>query len=726
MHLKMMMIRLLLVLLSLMTAMGQGYKERTLCLLSLLPQPDSTPALQPSVDTGPVIVLGGRLAVAEINNRNDILSDYNLELIEANDGCNITFKAFASLIQALHYSNKQIVGIVGPLCSEAAEAIAPFAAMDEISLVMVHLASSTALADRSLYPYSFGISGSSDEQISAIVALFKYNKWKSVAVLYNREALIDYASFELFASKADGNVRISYSSPVYDTYIPLTDIRSGNSRVICVFAQTLAQNILCLGLHMNMTYPDYQWIFNSDIPLVNISFSYNGNVYMCSSKQLSAAIEGAIFLTSQIVNYPPGTNAIGGSIEDIENDYYNNFDLDPIPYTFKFYDAVWAMAVALNNSIAPLKAKGLSLANYSYGFSAATRIIAQQMNMLDFPGYDGIIKFDPNSGYLYTTVTIKEVINRTRKNIAIYQNDALEVGSYAKFLKHSEVGSEYVRVLTSLAAFFISLQGLAFVMIAIIHVLNIVCSEAKSVKASSARLNHFAYVGCYLILLATVIYSVMEFSSLSLPSKTVLCNAFPWCLIVGCTLLFSTVCVKTWRLYCIFVAFSKTHQSRNTVKDTFLAFWVIFITMISAAFCAVWSALDPLVRVEVTENASSNVKIVRDQCRSKHLISWLIPIAIYEIFLIVLCVFLAFLTRSIRMKQFQTKGIFVLVYLLLLATGGGVTLFAIVVQVNVDINIPYFILCLSITTPVYLCIFLLFVPPIVQLLKERLGCIHVV
>ena len=702
-------------------AVGHGSKEKTLYLLSLLPQPDSTLYLNPSIDTGPFVAPGGRLALKEINERDDILLDYKLELIEADDGCNITFKAFASMINALYYSDKRIVGIVGPLCSEAAQAIAPFASRNDISLVTVHLASSAALANRLLYPQMFGIRGSSDEQISAIVALFEYNRWSSVAVLYNRESLIDYSSFQLFSSKADGSVRISYSSPTYNTYIPLKDIKSGNSRVICVFARNLVQNIVCLGLHMNMTYPDYQWIFNSDVLLENVSFVYNGNAYRCSSRQLLAATEMAIFLTSRIADKQPPEEPIGGSIEDIENDYYSNYALDPendVPEAFNFYDAVWALAVGLNNSIAPLKAKGMSLANYSYGFSAATQIIAQQMYMLDFEGYQGRIRFNPNTGYLRTKVTLREVINGTRKNIATFQDDALVIVNNAAFLKHSEVGSEHVRVLLSLAVFFICVQGIAFIMIAIVHVLNIVCREAKSVKASSTRLNHFAYVGCYLVLLATMIYSIMEFSTLSLASKTVLCNAFPWCLIVGCTLIFSTVCLKTWRLYCIFVAFSKKHQGRTAVKDTFLASWVIITTLISAVFCAAWSALDPLVRIEVATNESSNLKIVKDVCQSKHFISWLIPIAIYEIFLIVLCVFLAFLTRNIRMKEFQTRGIFVLVYLLFLSTGVGVTLFAISVQVHVNINVPYAILCLSLSTLVYLCIVLLFAPPILPLLKK--------
>ena len=72
-------------------------KPNTLYLLSLLSYPDSDPLLVPSRTDGGTIIAGAQLAVSEIYNRTDVLANYNLELIPADDGCNISWKAALSV-----------------------------------------------------------------------------------------------------------------------------------------------------------------------------------------------------------------------------------------------------------------------------------------------------------------------------------------------------------------------------------------------------------------------------------------------------------------------------------------------------------------------------------------------------------------------------------------------------------------------------------------------------
>ena len=73
-------------------------KPNTLYLLSLLSYPDNDPSLVQSRTDGGTIIAGAQLALQEINNRTDVLANYNLELIPADDGCNFSWKAVISLI----------------------------------------------------------------------------------------------------------------------------------------------------------------------------------------------------------------------------------------------------------------------------------------------------------------------------------------------------------------------------------------------------------------------------------------------------------------------------------------------------------------------------------------------------------------------------------------------------------------------------------------------------
>ena len=136
---------------------GSVKKSQTLYLLSLLSYFDNdTSSLQPRTD-GAAIIAGAELAVAEINNRSDLLENNRLELIPANDGCIFSWKSVISLIDNIYYGGKQIVGIIGQECSDAAKAVASLTGKPEIALINAHLGSAPELADRSLYPYSFGV-----------------------------------------------------------------------------------------------------------------------------------------------------------------------------------------------------------------------------------------------------------------------------------------------------------------------------------------------------------------------------------------------------------------------------------------------------------------------------------------------------------------------------------------------------------------------------------------
>ena len=128
------------------------------CTSSLsYPDPSGDPSLRPSLTNGKDIIPGAKLAIQEINNRNDILTNYKPELIEADDGCNINGKSIISLINNLYYEGKHIVGIIGPQCSDSTKAMASLTGKSEIALINVHLGSAPELGKRVLYPYSFGI-----------------------------------------------------------------------------------------------------------------------------------------------------------------------------------------------------------------------------------------------------------------------------------------------------------------------------------------------------------------------------------------------------------------------------------------------------------------------------------------------------------------------------------------------------------------------------------------
>ena len=276
-------------------------KPKPLYLLTLLSYFDNDTL---PITDGAAIIAGAELAVAEVNNRSDLLENYRLELIPANGGCILSWKSVISLIDNLYYGGKQIVGIIGPECSDAAKAVASLTGKPEIALINVHLGSAPELADRSIYPYTFGIYPSTTNCIDSMMALFAYNNWTRAAVLYSRDTLRNYNSFLLFQEKLNGAVNLSFVSPATLDYIPLDALRNTYVRVIVSFLrdETL-QRTLCLAYHMGMTYPKYQWIILG-LLLEQVPFVYYGKSYTCNQTAILNAFNHSLNCYYEINIHP--------------------------------------------------------------------------------------------------------------------------------------------------------------------------------------------------------------------------------------------------------------------------------------------------------------------------------------------------------------------------------------------------------------------------------------
>ena len=97
---------------------------------------------------------------------------------------------------------------------------------------------------------------------------------------------------------------------------------------------------------------------------------------------------------------------------------------------------------------------------------------------------------------------------------------------------------------------------LVFLLTAVIQIINIAYRNRKSIKASSPRLNHMIFFGCYAVTATILIYTIQVAYLPNLTSNetvgSIFCNAFAWCLNIGYTLILATILVKLWRLNNIF------------------------------------------------------------------------------------------------------------------------------------------------------------------------------
>ena len=724
----------------------------TLHILSALPYPKGTPPYSTSYSDGPDIVPAGYLAVEMINNRSDILKDYYLELLEGHDGCGSTTEPPVEhlLVQNMFYSGKNIVGIAGPRCYMSAAVAGLITAKDRVALVNVHTSSLVDLGNANLYPYSFGATPSIERFVDAYVALIKLNKWRHVGTLFQDDAGA-YSVFQSLTSKLShmNGYEVSFSSVITESYLPLDSLQASSARALLISASTnLARMLMCIAYTKGAVFPQYQWTFLYRVPaeFVDIAFKYGGTAYNCSHADLLQALKNSILINFSYKPNPDDWNKMGISgltypqykqeyaraIERYNNGFYGppvriaNTTLWGNP----FHDAVWILALALNATDSRLKAYNKSLCDFTYGQPSITRMIQEEISRLEFLGVGGRIVYSNFSRFTPGVVQMSQVTSDTYEPLGMFnENDMLQIIRLNNdtFL----LLQEHIYVLDSVPSIiFLVLAVIALIIAAVFNVLNIVFRHHESVKASSHRLNHLAYAGVYLLSMTVIMLTVIEGFSLPLSVKTIICNGVPWMCSIGFTAIYATVTVKLFRIYKLLVVaaekFQKPSES-NPMRDSVLLAAIAALIVPDVVICAMWMLMDPIEANSYTliqNDMSEPIYVTYESCfvtsgTRFSFLPWMLSLLIYNGALCCIAAFIAFLTRSISVKNFQTGSILIMSAMQFVLCGIFIPTFGILKiytteQAQISLT-SYMTICLLLL--VYLCLFLLFLPPLYPVLK---------
>ena len=106
-------------------------------LLLSFPDPQNRDSLVGAFDDGHDIAPAAYLAVEQVNNRPDLLSDYDIKVIRADGGCNVTERSVIA-ISELSCSCKPIVGIIGPSCGTSSMVVGQLTGNQRFSMITVH------------------------------------------------------------------------------------------------------------------------------------------------------------------------------------------------------------------------------------------------------------------------------------------------------------------------------------------------------------------------------------------------------------------------------------------------------------------------------------------------------------------------------------------------------------------------------------------------------------
>ena len=134
-----------------------------------------------------------------------------------------------------------------------------------------------------------------DRGIKNFTDLIIQNNWTRVALFYSEDD-IDLREVGIGIKmniKSIPGFDVVFTSPIYEYFIPLRQIRQSFARVITVLSSKKSTlRTLCLAFHEGMIFPKYQWVFKERLEddFQETSFNYGGVHYSCSEEAIKISI----------------------------------------------------------------------------------------------------------------------------------------------------------------------------------------------------------------------------------------------------------------------------------------------------------------------------------------------------------------------------------------------------------------------------------------------------
>lgn len=725
-------------LLNLLEPSASGSKTK-LNLLILTPFHDEDSS-QFGWDGGPALVPAARLAANQINNRSDILPEHELVLIEKSISCHDLVGREGRLLdtyaKTVIYGEQNILGIVGPACSVNAIDLGGLSVPQRNPLVQVTIGTSPTLENRTRFPFTFSTLSSGNAFLIAMKKLAVQEQWNSMGIILDVSSTFWVDLYKSVPGIFDDTLYNITTFRVTDgeaNFNANQDITRSNLRVfIVLLSRNTADKFMCFAYKSmpQLIYKQTQWFFIERSILINPNDQSS-----CTNEELMGAFEKSVFLQYQLVADDSKTQIVSKQNYDEFNDSYTAevnaysgeqgidvFGQYPhgISYAPVFYDAVWTLGLSLDQAIR----KGRLEHNLTSRFRPGSveskeiaRAIKENILTLDvFQGASGMIKFDNNTGQTHSVITFKQVVSG-KLNLIGTSSDYIN-GSFIK----DYFPKKYVGIQTGVAAIGFIFIGLLLVLTISIHLVNLWQSKDPLIKANSPRLNNLIFIGCYLLLFGMVLLTVIDWKNFRLVSSNpqlvgdTLCNVYIWLIQTGFTLIVATVLMKTFRIYRIFIHF--TRPGGLLLRDSVLALCVL--GLVSPVVVILIS-----ISVTSTEHIWKEMTFINDLTESNRAICvpriWeLLPI-LYVGVLLFLSLGLSLPLRHIN-RQFKTvKSISILAFCQILITWFGYpfVFIATLQSVNWDQHIHYILLMFILSGILLSSLLLLFAPPVVSLIKNK-------
>ncbi|XP_021347322.1 gamma-aminobutyric acid type B receptor subunit 2-like [Mizuhopecten yessoensis] len=528
---------------------------------------------------------------------------------------------------------------------------------------MSFIAGTSTIKDRVLYPSMYSTVFIQDDLNPLRIGMMKYFGWTQVSTILFDKDYFGSQIDEFHSLLQTENFTLLASSVIVDlgrTSEHILRLKQYNSRVIFgAFRSSQAPAIFCEVYKQGMYGHKYVWILSGTSMYTSWTDSrLDGAGTGCTREQILEAAQGYITLDNEYIGESDQQTISGRSVAEYDifiRSYMAQFPDYKLTRKHTFgYDTAWALALALNASIACLN--GSSLTAFNYNNSDILNIIQDKMDQVRFEGVSGPVSFNngrriglsyiqSNKNFVRTSVAKfdpeKDVLNWTIYPSMLFQGGKIPKDVFTYVTK-------YFTVPLSAVVSIIIIDVIGFVMAFGFLTFNIYFRENRNIKMSSPRINNVIIIGAIIMYTSVCISTYSAYSIPNVGKATCMINT--WVYSLGFTTVFGALFSKTWRVH---VLFKQTSLARKVIKDSQLFGQVGILLLFDVILLTAWSVFHPLEmqQIKINREASDDDVVLMEvfvQCNHRYFVYWAAAEYAYKGLLLAFGTFLAWETRNIH------------------------------------------------------------------------------
>ncbi|XP_051166888.1 gamma-aminobutyric acid type B receptor subunit 1 isoform X1 [Leptopilina boulardi] len=691
------------------------------------------------------------LAMEDVNREKNLLSGFTLRLHSNDSECEPGLGA--SVMYNLLYNKPQKLMLLAG-CSTVCTTVAEAAKMWNL-VVLCYGASSPALSDRNRFPTLFRTHPSATVHNPTRIKLLQKFGWSRVALLQQAEEVFISTVEDLEARCKEAGIEIvTRQSFLSDPADAVRNLRRQDARIIVgLFYVDAARRVLCELYHQNIYGKSYVWFFIGWYEDNWFEVNLDKENIVCTKEQMRQAAEGHMTTEALMWNQNNETTISGMTSEDFRQRLNKvlrekRFDIDNNRYPAGYqeaplaYDAIWAVALAFNKSMEKLNKLGKSLKNFTYTDKEIADEIYSAINSTQFLGISGYVAFSSQGDRIALT-QIEQMIDGKYVKLGYYDTQAdnltwlnAERWIGGKIPQDRTIVKNVLRTV-SLPLFICmcTISSVGIVVALLLIIFNIWNRYRRVIMSSHPVCNTIMLVGVIACFISVFLLGI-DGRFIEPSEYPGICQARAWILSIGFTLAFGAMFSKVWRVHRLttktkadqaklFMAKQKISSVQKKIQPWKLYTMVTALVVIDIVILGSWQGLDPLQR-KIEEFAleaplagvddDARIRPLLEHCESEYNNTWFGIIYGYKGLILVFGLFLAYETRSIKVKQINDSryvGMSIYNVVVLCLITAPVTM---VIASQQDASFAF--VALAIIFCCFLSMALIFVPKVIEVIRH--------